>query len=158
MKKIIVFVMFMAMLALAAENCYVSADPGNPKVCDETGYICWLGVDINPMQNAVFFYLGQDAACTESLFFKSTAFPTTLRQNVIVNGKTVLQSVLSPYTKFFIVNDGTVADPLSMTVSGSFALSAYNRSEKVHVVYRMANPKDDTEWGGVRVTTLLFQK
>ena len=154
MKKMIFIVAFLCGIVCAEESCYTSTESGDPQICDMQGYVCKLGVDIGAQYNAMFFYLGTDSSCSN--LFKSSKFTTTIMLNYIdENGVEHSVSKESPATKFFLVNDDNFAGPLSMTVAGSFALSAYNGSGRVHVIYRKVG---DIEHGGVRILSISYIK
>ena len=153
MKKIVILMIILAVAALAEEQCYKSAEGDQPKICTEVGFICKLGVDVGPQTNAMFFYLGQDPACTT--LFKSNFNTVVVQDYIDENGKKQTLSTPSTATKFFLENDDGLAGPLSMTIAGSFALSAYNNSSPVYVIYRQVS---DIEHGGIRVLSISHAK
>ena len=161
MKKILMLMLLASVVSFADsecagganETCYVSAEKGNPLICTATGYLCQLGVDVNPETNAMFFRLSSDPLCTN--LFKSACMNTTLVDTHIVNGVETPISVPSPSTKFFLENDGVFSGPLSMTVGGSIAMSAYNSRDVVSVMYRKVS---DIEHGGIRVLSISASK
>ena len=62
-----------------------------------------------------------------------------MQNSIDENGKKQTLSTPSTATKFFLENDDGLASPLSMTIAGSFALSAYNNSSPVYVIYRQVS-------------------
>ena len=153
MRKIFITFTFVCSLAWAdvfpAENCYTLA---NGEQCEKDGYICQLGMETAGQSNAIFFFLSSDANCASSNFFKSSKFSTQSQQTTIDgDGNEHPVSTPSQYTKFFVVDDGVYAGPLSVTVAGSIVQSAYNRSAPVHIIYRQ---RDVNEWRGIRVLSI----
>ena len=154
MKKIIISIVLLCGMIFAEESCYISIESGHPKICDTEGYICRLGVDVGSQSDAMFFYLGMKQNCSN--LFKSSNFNTTIvRKYIDENGTEHFVSNESPSTKFFLVNDGNLAGPLSMTVAGSFALAAYDNSKKVHIIYKQVS---NVEHSGVRIISISYTK
>lgn len=154
MKKIIIIMAFLCAYAFAGEICHISPVDGHPLICENTGYVCRLGVDITPQNNSLFFFLGNDKNCTA--LFKSTKFKTNI-VNEYIDDQDVFHSDTSASlsTKFFIVNDDGHASSLSMTVAGSIAESAYNKAAPVRIVYRQIHKN---EYGGVRILGIMYEK
>lgn len=154
---------------IGTEHCYNAVtNSGAERRCVTQGYICQLG--INPAPNggadAMFFFLSPNPACNQTDYFltgdnemKTCLFDTYLD----ASGNEHNDISDSPYTKFFLNNDNVLTGPLAMTVAGSFALSAYNHSDKVQVIYAGIGRKElDTrtnqqcrvEHSGIRVLAI----
>lgn len=154
MKKVMVIMAVLCACVFADETCHFSPVDGNPLVCENVGYVCKLGVDVSPQNNMLYFQLGQDAACIN--LFKSGRFATNLIYDYIDDqGNPHSDTSASVATRFFLVNDDGLAGSLSMTVAGSIAESAYNKSTQVRIVYRQIH---GNEYGGVRVLGIMHNK
>ena len=154
MKKIMVIMAVLCACVFAGETWHVSPVDGNPLICDNTGYVCKLGVDVTPQNNLLYFQLGLDATCTN--LFKSGRLSTNLIYDYIDDqGNLHSDTSASVATRFFLVNDDGLAGSLSMTVAGSIAESAYNKSTPVRIVYRQVH---GNEYGGVRILGIMHDK
>lgn len=152
MKKMILLITLLFMTALADEAELCVRKSGKIQYCSHGGYVCKLGTAIGAQQNNIYFFLGKTKECDTNNFFKSDSLKTNLD---VVNAATgsVIGKQPSTMTKFFIANDGQYANALSVTVAGSYALSAYRNSDSVYVYYAMA---DSNENGGIKVLNLDF--
>ena len=150
------------------EFCYIANDGSSAeRRCMTSGYICHIGINAAPNggADAMFFYLSSSPACNEADYFLTgdSEMKTCLFNKYLdASGNAHNDISDSPYTKFFLNND-SYAGPLAMTVAGSFALSAYNHSSKVQVIYAAVGDKElDTrtnqlcriEHSGIRVLAI----
>ncbi len=133
--------------SLGTEYCYNAvAGNGAERRCITTGYICHIG--INPARDggadAMYFFVSSSPACNQADYFLTgdNEMKTCLFNDYKdASNQTHTDISDSPYTKFFLNNDTHYAGPLAMTVTGSFALSAYNHSNKVQIIYAAGGTK-----------------
>ena len=124
MKKVILYAITILVTIIGAEeNCNV---PGNPDgSCQQIGYVCNLGFNVNGEDNVMFFHLGADASCTNLL--KSDSLQTFLTET---------DTTLSAAAKFFLVENEENVGPLSLTLAGSLAMLAVNNNTPVDIIYK----------------------
>lgn len=128
------------------ESCDIVDDGAGPeKRCFTTGYICRIGM--NPARDggadAMFFHLGTTPTCEPENYFltgDSDMKTCLFYRHRDANNNLQTDIYDSPSTKFFLNNDN-YAGPLAMTVTGSLALSAYNHSDKVQIIYTATGRK-----------------
>ena len=142
MKKVILYaITILAATIWAGETCQgEEATPNPPYSCQQTGYVCNLGFDVNGEDNVMFFHLGLDTTCTN--LFKSDSLQTFL---------TEIDTTQSSSTKFFLTENEEKTGPLSLTLAGSLAMLAVNNNMQVHIIYKKV--KDD-EYGGIKLLSI----
>lgn len=145
MNKIVVLAMVLATSVLAQNtlehDCFVSGVPDSSCIMD--GFVCNLGFGVAEEKSVLFFNIGKNASC--DTLVESVSLPTYL--------DSTNQSIPSPQTKFFLIEDEYNAGPLSLTLAGSLAMSASLNGRKVSVIYRRVNLK---EYGGIRLLSIQF--
>lgn len=139
MKKAILYAITVLVAIIGAEeNCNV---PGNPDgSCQQAGYVCNLGFDVNGEDNVMYFQLGTDAACTN--LFKSDSLETYLTES----GTTTSSS-----TKFFLIENVENVGPLSLTLAGSLAMLAINNNTPIEIIYKQVKK---SEYGGIKLLSI----
>ncbi|MDY6329952.1 MAG: hypothetical protein SPL52_00450 [Fibrobacter sp.] len=139
MKKVILYAITILVTIIGAEeNCNV---PGNPDgSCQQIGYVCNLGFNVNGEDNVMFFHLGADASCTNLL--KSDSLQTFLTET---------DTTLSAAAKFFLVENEENIGPLSLTLAGSLAMLAVNNNTPVDIIYKKVK---DIEFGGIKLLSI----
>lgn len=139
MKKVILYAITILVAIIGAEeNCNV---PGNPDgSCQQIGYVCNLGFNVNGEDNVMFFHLGADASCTNLL--KSDSLQTFLTET---------DTTLSTAAKFFLVENEENIGPLSLTLAGSLAMLAVNNNTPVDIIYKKVK---DIEFGGIKLLSI----
>ncbi len=139
MKKVILYAITILVTIIGAEeNCNV---PGNPDgSCQQIGYVCNLGFNVNGEDNVMFFHLGADASCTNLL--KSDSLQTFLTET---------DTTLSAAAKFFLVENEENIGPLSLTLASSLAMLAVNNNTPVDIIYKKVK---DIEFGGIKLLSI----
>lgn len=138
MKKVIITLLIFGTMLWAEEKCNV---PGNPDgSCQQIGYVCNLGFNVNGEDNVMFFHLGADASCTNLL--KSDSLQTFLTET---------DTTLSAAAKFFLVENEENIGPLSLTLAGSLAMLAVNNNTPVDIIYKKVK---DIEFGGIKLLSI----
>lgn len=141
MKKIILYAITILVATIwAGENCQgAESFPNPPYSCQQTGYVCNLGFDVNGEDNVMYFQLGTDAACTNLLKSK------------LKNQLTETDTTLNTPTKFFLTENEEKTGPLSLTLAGSLAMLAVNNNMQVHIIYKKVK---DIEYGGIKLLSI----
>ena len=170
MKKIFYAIVFLCVSTFAIPP-HVSALLGTEtcdywngeKMCTTAGYICEIGINTGRFggPDAMYFYLGTTPNCDMSAWYLTgdndmkTCF-YDIRSDANGNAQPPIVSP-STATKFFLNNDNVFAGPLAMTVMGSIALSAYNNSSIVSVIYtkNAENIKDYKDANGATQRCLV---
>jgi hypothetical protein len=177
MKKIFYAIALLCVSTFATETCYIADDPtfGRERRCTTSGYICEVGIDVGRRggADAMYFFLGTTSTCERSAWFltgDSQMMTYVFNDYIDANNKPQTDVSPSTATKFFLNSDNQYAGPLAMTVAGSFALSAYNHSNPVTVIYtynkNINNKRFDkttnqnllVEHSGIRVLALVSNK
>ena len=124
---------------LGAENCNTDGSlneiPANS--CQMNGYVCNPGFNVAEEKNVLFFNIGTDALCT-----------------TLVGSSLMPSSSSSSHATFFLVEDEYDAGPLSLTLTGSLAMSASLNGRAVSVIYKQV--RDDIEYGAIRLLSILL--
>lgn len=125
MNKLILPLLFFTFLCplWSAEVCNIKGSwKGIPEgSCTQTGFVCYLGFDVNGEQNVISFYPGSDSTCQSLL---NTRFETIRETD---DTKTdVLRLSLIESEEFH-------TDALSMVLASSIALSTI-RCQKMNMV------------------------
>ena len=139
MKKVILYAITILVTIIGAEeNCNV---PGNPDgSCQQAGYVCNLGFDVNGEDNVMYFHLGADAACTNLL--ESKRIKTQLTESDTTKSKS---------TKFFLIENVENVGPLSLTLAGSLAMLAINNNTPIEIIYKQVKK---SEYGGIKLLSI----
>lgn len=142
MKKIILYAITILVATIwAGENCQgVESFPNPPYSCQQTGYVCNLGFDVNGEDNVMYFQLGTDAACTN--LFKSDSLKTYLTES---------DTTTSSSTKFFLIENEENVGPLSLTLASSLAMLAINNSTPIEIIYKQVKK---IEYGGIKLLSI----
>ncbi|WP_405326812.1 hypothetical protein [Fibrobacter sp.] len=142
MKKVILSAITIFVVAIGAkENCQgPETYPNPPYSCQQTGYVCNLGFDVNGEDNVMYFHLGTDAACTN--LFKSDSLQTFLTES---------DTTKSSSTKFFLVENQENVGPLSLTLAGSLAMLAINNNTPIEIIYKKVKR---SEYGGIKLLSI----
>lgn len=142
MKKVILYAITILVATIwATETCQgAEATPNPPYSCQQTGYVCNLGFNVNGEDNVMFFHLGLDTTCTN--LFKSDSLHTFL---------TEIDTTQSSSTKFFLTENEEKTGPLSLTLAGSLAMLAVNNNMQVHIIYKKVK---NIEYGGIKLLSI----
>lgn len=152
MKKLIFTIVSLATSIFAATpegefGCNLDGvSNGNPSgSCSQIGYICNLGFGLNGDDNMMFFNLGADSTCSESVLGKSRF---TKKRGYDDDSK-------NPYAKFFLTENEDHIGPLSMTLASSLAMLAVNNNYRVYIIYK-ENPNAKVEFDGVKLLSIAL--
>lgn len=142
MKKVILYAITILVATIwAGENCQgPETYPNPPYSCQQTGYVCNLGFDVNGEDNVIFFQLGTDVACTN--LFKSDSLKTYLTES---------DTTTSSSTKFFLIENEENVGPLSLTLASSLAMLAINNSTPIEIIYKQVKK---IEYGGIKLLSI----
>lgn len=142
MKKIILYAITILVATIwAGENCQgPETYPNPPYSCQQTGYVCNLGFDVNGENNMMFFNLGTDMSCTNLL--KSEKFRTKKAPN---------NDSLSTYSNFTLIENEEHMGPLSLTLAGSLAMLAANNNIPVSIIYKQV---DSLYFNGIKLQSI----
>ena len=142
MKKVILYaITILAATIWATETCQgAETTPNPPYSCQQTGYVCNLGFNVNGEDNVMFFQLGLDSTCAN--LFKSENIKTQLTET---------DTTKSSSTKFFLIENEEKTGPLSLTLAGSLAMLAVNNNMQVYIIYKKVK---DIEFGGIKLLSI----
>lgn len=142
MKKALSLIAFMitTLWAVTNEICNIPLNPD--KSCEQTGYICNLGFNVNGENNIMHFMLGADSTCS-----------TLLASDSIKTYKSELDSTYSEYPKFFLIENENKMGPLSLTLAGSLAMMAVNNNIPVDIIYKKVGEYD---FGGIKLLSITL--
>ena len=146
MKNVILYaITILAATIWAGETCQgAEATPNPPYSCQQTGYVCNLGFDVNGEDNVMFFHLGSDTTCT------------TLLTSRLAYKKNITNGIDST-AWFFLIENQENKGPLSLTLAGSLSMLAVNNATPVEIIYKK-NENIDEAFGRIKLLSIrLFQ-
>ena len=142
MKKVILYAITVLVAIIGAEESCQGPEtyPNPPYSCQQTGYVCNLGFDVNGDDNVMYFQLGTDATCTNLL--ESKRIKTQLTESDTTKSKS---------TKFFLIENVENVGPLSLTLAGSLAMFAINNNTPIEIIYKQVKK---SEYGGIKLLSI----
>lgn len=142
MKKVILYAITILVAIIGAEESCQGPEtyPNPPYSCQQTGYVCNLGFDVNGEDNVMYFQLGLDPTC--ATLFKSENIKPQLTET---------DTTKSSSTKFFLIENVEKTGPLSLTLAGSLAMLAVNNNMQVHIIYKKVK---DIDYGGIKLLSI----
>lgn len=142
MKKVILYAITIFVATIwASETCQgAETTPNPPYSCEQTGYVCNLGINVNGENSIMYFHLGADSSCS-----------ILLTSNSLKTFKSELDSSYSVFTKFYLIENENKMGPLSLTLASSLAMLAVNNSIPVNVIYKKVGEYD---FGGIKLLSI----